>query len=74
MLIWTMLRLWFWVLFSNLIFYCDGRTPQYFQLKTMENSILKHLSESDEILKKIIQTIPIPAIDSTHDVFHDLMS
>ena len=40
----------------------------------MENQVLKRLSESDEVLKKIIQTIPTPTIKSTTDVFHDLMS
>jgi DNA-3-methyladenine glycosylase II len=40
----------------------------------MENQVLKRLSESDEVLKKIIQTIPSPTIESTNAVFHDLMS
>ena len=40
----------------------------------MKNPILKHLSESDEVLKKIIYSFPLPEIDNTHDVFHDLMS
>jgi DNA-3-methyladenine glycosylase II len=37
-------------------------------------AILAQLSASDEVLKGIIQTIPTPVVESTHDVFHDLMS
>ncbi len=32
------------------------------------------LAKSDQILEKVIQCIPKPAIKSTNDVFHDLMS
>jgi DNA-3-methyladenine glycosylase II len=37
-------------------------------------AVLAQLSSNDEILKKIIGTIPVPEIDSTGDVFHDLIS
>lgn len=40
----------------------------------MNTQIIKHLSDNDEVLKNIIQTIPSPEIISTQDVFHDLMS
>lgn len=37
-------------------------------------SNLALLAESDVILGKVMLEIPMPVIDSTHDVFHDLMS
>lgn len=40
----------------------------------MNNNAILHLSENDEVLKSIIETLPFPTIESTNDVFHDLMS
>jgi DNA-3-methyladenine glycosylase II len=40
----------------------------------IQNSILKCLSANDSILKSIISTIPEPQIQSTNDVFHDMLS
>lgn len=39
------------------------------------NSQIKgHLSERDEVLQNLIQTLDLPEIKSTQNVFHDLMS
>jgi DNA-3-methyladenine glycosylase II len=35
---------------------------------------LAQLSANDAVLKNIIQTIPMPIVENTGDVFHDLMS
>lgn len=40
----------------------------------MEPSILNHISQNDETLQGIISKIPFPVIESTDNVFHDLMS
>jgi DNA-3-methyladenine glycosylase II len=40
----------------------------------MEKKVLNLLSENDAVLKSIISTIPEPQIQSTNNVFHDLMS
>ena len=40
----------------------------------MDAQITTYLSENDEVLKNIIQTIPAPEIISTQNVFHDIMS
>ena len=40
----------------------------------MTNKIKKHLSQSDDILQDIIHKIDLPKIESTQNVFHDLMS
>jgi DNA-3-methyladenine glycosylase II len=37
-------------------------------------AVLAQLSTNDAVLKNIIQTIPMPVVESTCDVFHDLMS
>ncbi|MEM1121792.1 MAG: hypothetical protein AAGJ18_15175, partial [Bacteroidota bacterium] len=40
----------------------------------MSESVNKYLSKKDEVLKKIIATTPLPEIESTGNVFHDLVS
>ncbi len=40
----------------------------------MEKSAIKHLVKQDEILRDITKKIPVPKIESTENVFHDLMS
>ena len=40
----------------------------------MEKKVLNQFIENDAILKNIIATIPEPQIQSTNNVFHDLMS
>lgn len=40
----------------------------------MEDKGIKYLFEKDHILKKIIGSIPVPSINSTNNVFFDLMS
>lgn len=40
----------------------------------MKKKIEKHLASKDDILKSIIKQIRLLNIDSTNDVFHDLMS
>ncbi|MEM1323212.1 MAG: hypothetical protein AAGG75_23300 [Bacteroidota bacterium] len=40
----------------------------------MNASIAKQLSDGDEILQNIIKTIPLPPLESSQNVFHDLMS
>ena len=40
----------------------------------MKKQIQKHLASKDEILKDIVNQISLPALQSTNDVFHDLMS
>lgn len=40
----------------------------------MNSTVQNHLSEKDEILKKIISNLSLSEIESTQNVFHDLMS
>lgn len=40
----------------------------------MNSTVQNHLSEKDEILKKIISNLTLSEIESTQNVFHDLMS
>jgi DNA-3-methyladenine glycosylase II len=40
----------------------------------MKNEPVKFLSTHDAVLEKVILAIPKPTIESTNDVFHDLMS
>jgi DNA-3-methyladenine glycosylase II len=42
-------------------------------LKNIE-AVLTQLSDTDEVLKIIINRLPLPTVETTHDVFHDLMS
>ena len=40
----------------------------------MNSVIQQHLTNQDEIIKNIAKNIPFPKINSTQNVFHDLMS
>jgi DNA-3-methyladenine glycosylase II len=40
----------------------------------MNQLIQDHLTQNDKVLKAIINKTPFPDINSTHNVFHDLMS
>jgi DNA-3-methyladenine glycosylase II len=40
----------------------------------MNNQATSQLQNADDVLKNIIETIELPAIETTNDVFHDLMS
>lgn len=40
----------------------------------MQEAIDRHLSENDEVLKKIISQLTLPPLQPTHNIFHDLMS
>jgi DNA-3-methyladenine glycosylase II len=40
----------------------------------MKNQAINQLQNADDVLKNIIATIPEPTIETTNDVFHDLMS
>jgi DNA-3-methyladenine glycosylase II len=40
----------------------------------MNNQAISQLQNADDVLKKIIEIIELPTIETTNDVFHDLMS
>lgn len=40
----------------------------------IQDKALKHLCSFDSVLKNIINTIELPKIETTNNVFHDLMS
>jgi DNA-3-methyladenine glycosylase II len=40
----------------------------------MNNQAISQLQNADDVLKNIIETIELPTIETTNDVFHDLMS
>jgi len=61
---------------QGFIFYC-ALINQYFHVPVsifMNAQIQKQLSEQDEILKNIIAQMPYEVLESTGDVFQDLMS
>jgi DNA-3-methyladenine glycosylase II len=40
----------------------------------MKNTAIIQLQSADDVLKNIIETLELPTIETTNDVFHDLMS